>query len=299
MPNFAIDFVLQIGDRGASERWYQSTASYDTAMADALVVAQARSLLLGNGAALQAVRVSDQAVLRDSVRAFNTATFPKAGASLIRDTPGHAWYVQANINGRYKRQVMLRGIPDDWIRYDVDNNFAPVLVSAFLTALQGYEAALKLKGYAIRCHDQTVPEVPIAGVHVAAGYLWIDKVAHGLQPTTVDIDGREKRTKVRVSRVGGSINGGTHSGCLENYLKGTLEVLEVEDDSFRVNLPDGGATGTDYTKTGVYRHEKFVYVPFTTTAGKLTPVAPTTRDTGGPFFRHRGRSKNRRCGVCR
>lgn len=117
MPNWQGTIFFGLGSRGWSEVWYSGTYNDSAgALASLVRVAQVRATALAQQAVLRAARVSDVAVRGDSRVWFNDAV---VAASVMQnagdaDIPGSVWYVQAIGNDFSRRQVMLRGMPDNW-----------------------------------------------------------------------------------------------------------------------------------------------------------------------------------------
>ena len=62
-----VTFQFKCDDTGVSETWYAGTGTYDVIMNKAVIVAQARSKLLGVFASFDGIRVSDEFYRGDSM----------------------------------------------------------------------------------------------------------------------------------------------------------------------------------------------------------------------------------------
>jgi hypothetical protein len=182
-----VTFVFNDGRQGWSETWYLGAiVDLGTAAARAATLGVARRELLARGVSLEYIRTSDEAVLGDSLVSITRAAVAggTVAGGLAPDTPYNAILVRAQAGALYRRQVWLRGIPDDWIRRNAtDPPFyqAPgqqVALASFLLELT------KAPAFAIRAIAKeagvTVPR-RVNGVtfNGATGRYVLDVGAHG------------------------------------------------------------------------------------------------------------------------
>lgn len=186
MPTYQVTFIFNGERQGWAETWYWTGSSSDTAMAAALAVGQARLKLLGNTLQLEAIRVSDVAILGDSfvdesLNNQNTGT----GASGARDVVAVSVLGRATAQNLYRRQVWIRGMPDAFVFYDPKTGKSQLNESAaFISAWNTWASQLIAKAYQLRVIDKDSPQKPITGVLVApvTGQTAIRCPGHGYAP---------------------------------------------------------------------------------------------------------------------
>lgn len=117
MPTFVGTMFFREGARGFSESWYNTTFNDSAAALDGLnALADVRVKGLGKQSFLQGTRVSDIAIRGDSRVSFARRKYSVSFYQKIKnsDIASSAWYLQATVGEFSRRQVMLRGMPDDW-----------------------------------------------------------------------------------------------------------------------------------------------------------------------------------------
>jgi len=149
MPKFQVTFVFNQERMGWSETWYLDQSNYDLALVSATNTATRRSMLLGAGPKLEYIRVSDVLVPGDSkVTKVGVDTVTQTDTA---DTPWNAIYCRFNAGPLYRRQVWLRGIPDDWIRLingAPNQNISPAAMNSAFNTFKNYIIA---QGYMLKC----------------------------------------------------------------------------------------------------------------------------------------------------
>jgi hypothetical protein len=185
--NAKVTFIFNDGRAGWSETWYLAAiADLATAARRAVTLAESRRELLARGVSLEYVRTSDEDVLGDSLVAITRGDVAggTVAGGLSPDTPYNAILVRAQAGALYRRQVWLRGVPDDWIRRNAAD---PPFFQApqQRTALAAFFAELaKAPPFAIRAIAKeaavTVPR-RVTGVTFNAGTgRWVLEIgAHG------------------------------------------------------------------------------------------------------------------------
>src|SRR5262245_37439972 len=171
MPTFQTTFIFNAERQGWSETFYWTGTSADNAIANALPVGQARIGLLGNTVQLESIRVSDVAILGDSLtdETLNGQNTSVAAAG-ARDTVSNAVLGRATAENIYRRQIWIRGMPDAFIIYNPATGKSMLNESpAFIQAWNVWATALVGKGFQLRVIDKSTPLKPITGVVVSKG----------------------------------------------------------------------------------------------------------------------------------
>jgi hypothetical protein len=126
------------GQAGWSETYYFGPGTIDDAFTTFGAMAPLRAAILGNQSTLAELRVSDVAILGDSL-VFSWDSNPLTTFSFPVDVPWNALLVRLGSSSYYRRNIFLRGVPDEVIvepqNLAIDPTYA-ALVSTFLNFLK-------------------------------------------------------------------------------------------------------------------------------------------------------------------
>lgn len=262
------------GPAGWSETWYFDFTGTlgDALSAIALKYAIKRTALLGQGAFIRALRVSDDEVRGDSrlLTFASEAEAPGEGVELPCGEPEDAYRVLIEAGTLHKRHVWLHGIPDDWITYKVGgtpNDPVPEMVKRF-------EALRKIW---------------------LGPPAWILKTAnHGPGNPTVPInnatalDGRRVELDVPAIPMGllagdqVEVQGLTGSPGINS--RHTVQFINAVTPVIRIFTPNAGREINTTPRARVRK-----YVPAYAEFDRVDLQVPTTHRVGRPFGAPRGR----------
>jgi len=111
---YKVNFLFGFGKQGWSETYYhQATANVDV-VNFSKALAQERKRLMAYGPVLEAIRVSDDAVKGDAQLIPSNIVGTGSVGDMPCDKIETAWYVRLEAGFFYRRQLHLRGLPDDW-----------------------------------------------------------------------------------------------------------------------------------------------------------------------------------------
>lgn len=114
MPRYLCQGLFQFGARGWSEIYYVEKSSHVAASNTFDTLMDSRRNLLGLGCSIIATRVSDVDIPGDSL-VREVALLPPSN-NPVSDNPTNCWYTQIRSGNLYRRQLHLRGMPDDWLK---------------------------------------------------------------------------------------------------------------------------------------------------------------------------------------
>lgn len=175
MPTAKITWFYQFNDYGWSESlWAPYTADLAEMFPNAQAYASARASLNGSGVAITAIRVSDDAVYRDSKYAPNSyytlgnglpAYLPSGGNAPVIGIPpvgGGALVTPANPydaiqirmegGSLYRREMMFRGAPENIMTSPP----GPILEGAYSIAFKAWAQSV-ITNYTFRCKSRNPP----------------------------------------------------------------------------------------------------------------------------------------------
>lgn len=275
MATFLTTLIFNATKNGWSENWYWTGADHASAQAAALVLASARQKLLAQGVILEAVRTSDVAILGDSVIALAPA-IPAAGKpALARDNASNAWLSRINAGALYRRQLWLRGIPDDWIEFNADGTPKPP-PAALGKVFDAYVLALTKGPFQLKVIDKG-PGSPLTSILVVAA-----DVPTGLTKVTANGHGLANFDFVRIKGA---------KGVNASLLNGVWQIQDVTANTFVIGLPAADLATINYvTLSGKVQKRATTYV--NVTSGVI--LRGGTRKTGRAFFVSPGRRRARR-----
>lgn len=157
MSIYFTKYIFNYHRTGWAEIWYQSQANIQDAWETGIIVGNTRVLGLGYGASLEAMTVSDIAVLGDSL-VTEAGQFPDPPVRLnaaqaiksFAKVPWDALLCLVEVGGSYRRHVWLRSAPDDFAVSTIekgqivdDTVFGP-FQSAYQTALRDNQFRLRV-----------------------------------------------------------------------------------------------------------------------------------------------------------
>src|ERR1700735_1759377 len=201
MPTAKVTWCYKFSDYGWTENlWHPYSSSLNEVIPDAQAYALARMKLMGQGVSLPAIRISDDAVYRDSIYAPTSyitgtaadGTYLAQGGNLTQVKPVQPGEppasifecVQVRMEGTslYRREMMLRGLP----QYVMTNPPGPSFVAPFLSFFTTW-ANLVMSTWTFRCKSRSGASVlnpvtvvtigPPASVTVpGAGYAVGDRI---------------------------------------------------------------------------------------------------------------------------
>lgn len=295
MPVYKVDFIFNSQRQGWSETFYQTVSSSDLAIQNAVTVGQARIKLLGNQNQIDAIRVSDVAILGDSVVDETLAQQnTRIGAATARDLPAVSVLGRATSENKYRRQIWVRGIPDSWTEFDPATGRSTLReTAAFVTAWNTWVAQVVGKGYSLRCINKDTVQKPITGVVInpANNQTAIKCVGHGYVPGTM--------IRIRGAKFAND-PGDTLDSKGKSLVNGVWQVRVVENDpppAPQLNpvdwfeIPSQFIGVTPAYVSGGNAQER---VPTYKVIDFMTYSRSAKRDTGRAFFVPRGRSRGKR-----
>lgn len=271
MAEFKLTLIFNAERRGWTESFYMDYSSYATADVAAQALLEKRIPLLGIGAKVEAYRLSDIAVAGDALlytppvnNVINNQT------QLVRDVPEVAALARIQATDNYRRQLWLRGIPDDWASWNqtvgvwnVDPDFKAKF-DAFAAILTNRQ----FKVYAISKAPADVRSIKITNLTTVVTATEISAPGH----TFVVGD------KVRVKGC---------KGVNASLVNGVWDVFAVTLDTFTVrnNIPPGTAYFYSGGGVAMRQFKKMFQID------RCTFERIAKRDTGRAFFVPRGRRK--------
>lgn len=153
MATYQLTTVFNQGKAGWSETWYVQASNHDQALERLRGVLPRRQGLLGGGASIEYIRVSDVAIKGDSsvqqLTNWSVSTAP-AGA----DEPWDGVYVRCEAGPLYRRQMFLRGIPDNWAGPAGAFPGSPPLNAEMTAAVKKWSTAAINQGFQLRCTEK-------------------------------------------------------------------------------------------------------------------------------------------------
>jgi len=153
MATFQLTTVFNQGRSGWSETWYCQASTHEQAITKLKSVLPRRQGLLGGGASIEYIRVSDVAITGDSqvqhLQDWAISTSP-TGA----DEPWDGVYVRCEAGPLYRRQMFLRGIPDAWAGPAGGFPGSPPNNGEMTQAVAKWASAAKNNGFQLRCANK-------------------------------------------------------------------------------------------------------------------------------------------------
>lgn len=270
MPTYKTTWIFNQSRYGWTESWYFDQPNPEYALEIAKKLAIKRTDLLANNVLLEYIRISDIDVLSDSlvfgIQKWGTRDQPRG------DTPWNAIYCRVEAGSAYRRQMWLRGIPDDWIQLEAsnpaDNPIDPTLQAAF----NAFRSALTNNAFKLKVISKDIGDVterPVTALgQNGSGQIVFSAVGLTSQP------GDEFRSK-------------KWSGPDKKQLNGVFKVVTNTGAAVTIAKKYTDLTAPDEDSGGklVARIVKYKDI----TDAKIMRVAK--RNTGRAFFVQAGRRK--------
>lgn len=282
MPDgFKGTFFFRFGGFAWSESWYLQAADLGTSWTQMDKCAERRAEMLGSGALLYAIRVSDPATPRVALTRPVNYPGPPDSALTTVDTPYNAIYVKTqDANTLYRRQLWMRGIPDSWIMYDqvtknpIINGLAQQAITRFATRAIANNLQMRVIDASLVSNPRRmVSNIALQGV---TNLFLITAPGHGFASGQY----------VRIKNCKGS-NLQVAAGGIVRAVNGVWPVSVLTADTFTIPLTGSPTNPPVYTGGGYAqaRPIKYVNVRF------LDYIRFAKRDTGNPSGRVRGRRR--------
>lgn len=273
MANWKVNFFFTIGKYGWSETYYTLTEEYLDAKVRALSLAERRQGTLANDVTFAALRISDDNFPGDSDVFVPTLTTPKIGKIALdapfpeADFPFVAGLIRAQAGLKYRRQLYLRGFPDEATHplgddgRIIQGNFLRAL-NLFVTLLGGGTWSLKaLSKEAVPGRVNILNAIP-------------NTTVGGVTDVTTDqaIGGVGVGDKVRIY--------GTNRSWKINKIQ---TVVAFANRTYSLNTTT--ATIEAWNRKGTAKKASYIYPAI----NSAVLLRFTHRDTGRPFDSTRGR----------
>lgn len=280
---FKIDFAFSGCEKGWLETWYSLSGTAALAYTFAEGLANVRMNLIGDPVYIKAIRIQQVGVTPAKkpivYNAKPDGTLWGKFQPALADQAGAAIYVRVQTANGQKRQMMLRACPDEWIQRNAINKdrFAP-LTTAFKPQWDAFKAYLAKNAniLAMKCLKKDGTGAPknivtIVEDNVTGYYKVTTSVAHTLGPGD-DVIFRGMTGDNVANLIGKTrLFSASGSEMVAPRTPNAFQTIRVE-------------------KNGTVSKVVYEYIEVAT----LDPVGVTTRDTGGPVFRSRGRRRRRR-----
>lgn len=271
MATYKGTMIFNQGRAGWSESWYLQASSHQQAADKLQTVGPTRMKLLGGGASIEYWRVSDVAILGDSAIVVTNEWALSTGVTSA-DEPWDAVYVRVEAGPLYRRQMWLRGIPDEWagpaggFPGGNPNN-------SFLTgALDKFKAKAKAVPFQLRCIEKEgagAVKTPITAL-----------AADGSGRTVMSV-------AVAQGAVGDEFRVREYTGPDKKLLNGVHKISAVGAGTVTVPLKFADLTDPNANAGGKATPRIIVYKDVT----DIIPLRMAKRNTGRAFFLPVGRRK--------
>jgi hypothetical protein len=283
MANFRVTYFMNQGRAGWSETWYLTKDSAVAALQSAIAAGIVRTNLMGWGTRIDAVRVSDEAILFDKeLRGPDAFPVPAEGnivSGSVQNAaldPGDALLCVAGAGQLYHRPFWYRGLPDNMTVW-VTGNPQRQWTTGFVIAHNTYVQRLITEQFRFRCWSKdptvTLPQ-NITAIH-------FDGVTDSYK-YTVPAHGYAVGTRIKVY-------GAQGDGCKK--ANGPARVTKViPPDDFVTNRTGDLLSLPEYTGGGKVQLQVYTYPQIQT----LVPERFVRRAQGRAFFVQRGRQPARK-----
>lgn len=271
MPQYKITFVFNTCRYGWSETWYWQGADFASVKNKTLLLASARWKILGQGAVLEAARISDVATPRICGLIQIPAGVPNENPT---DTPWNGILANVCAQDLYHRSIIFRGVPDDWIAFQPNLcNWGPTNVGK--DAINNFASSLKTNGFQLRV------------VEKSAGNL----TGHDVTAIAASDKGMTNVTAAGVGGVKGeNLKLKDFKGDDKRIINGSHKILKVAGDVYTIQLRFLDMDNPAGLTLGQAFRQSITYIG----VDKLEPLRPAKKSTGRAFFVSRGRQPNRR-----
>jgi hypothetical protein len=264
-----------------SETWYVAATSLDDAWEKMNSAADRRAEMIGSGALLFAIRVTDVDQPRVSLTKPVNYPGPPDSAATTVDTPYNGIYVKVQDTNRfYRRQMWLRGVPDSWIMFDqvtkapIINALATQAINRFQTRAIGFQFRLRV----INADVASNPRRNITAISLVAmaNNFLITAPGHGFATGN----------SVRIKNCKGS-NLQVATGGVVRSVNGVWPVTVLTADTFSIPLVGSPTNPPVYNGGGYAQNRPILYIPVRFVEYQKF----AKRDTGNPSGRVRGRRR--------
>lgn len=331
--NYLLSTVVNLGRQGWKEEFYLPASSPAAALAVLQAVSPARLDLMAPGVSIDQLKVSDVAILGDSLADYSwPARRSKITALLTRDQATtsllcRAYSVVAAGGGgvlQYQRAIELTGLPDEWTSYDA-NGAGQIpgtagCPGAFKKAFDTWVLKVIANGLCIRSIDKAQPLKPIKGIGVnpntvgvgSLGKIMVYCPGHGL--TATNADGRQTSYRIKGVHFLPNLGDPKGFGPLDVHQKSLVNRVQMWQD---ITLLAGVfptvngvvTSATDWLQLAYDLPQGFPGLPLVYVGGgtvqsrifaynAITSIVPErfgSRDRGRAYFVPRGRARKRAC----
>lgn len=201
--NYKCTWTMGMLGDGWEEVWYFQGQTPQAALAAMIAVTPARLDLLNPNVSIDQLKVSDEAILGDSLPNYDfVGQKSKLTALLTRTVKtasllGRAFSVAAAGPGakpfQYQRPVELSGLPADWIVYDAQGNpvIPPNAPGQLSKSFAAWVQKMMAAQFCLKVNDKSQAMPPIKGVYVnpntaiglqSQGNILLNVPGHGLTP---------------------------------------------------------------------------------------------------------------------
>lgn len=275
MPNWKVNFFFSAGKQGWSETYYTNTADGTGAVARAGALGTARIGLLANNVQFEAIRVSDDAVQGDSdLDAAPQLAGAKLQADALPDPPFVALLIRAQAGLTYRRQLYLRGLPDELINPQGDQGGAIFAkfernLTRFLAVLSGGNWLIKAIAKAPESPRQVITN--ITSLNLTQAKITLDGALAGVAIGN----------KIRIYNVGGVPQADGAAG--PGTINGEFRVRDIlPGNIYVIDFPIGVLAWNNKGTAKRFQYQFFAI-------DKAVNLRITHHDTGRPFGASRGR----------
>ena len=265
MPTYYGTMIFAAGRYGWSEGFYLNENTHNEAHARMVNVANNRSFILGEGAVIEAVKVSDIAIAHDSI------TRPYSLKDLVsaRDPVWTAALMTLRVGAGYRRSYLVRALEDAGVIYDADEDMMKIRPQ-ILVKFQAYFNAIERNQLLMQVLDRSAnnPTHAIISVTVSGDGYW-----------QVECPGL-----IGEVGVGDNIVLYNFPRAIWGNLAGRRKIRSINGNIIEV-FAQGPATIPFYPGQAEARNEVFIYPAI----DSYSVDRVVKRDTGRRFFVTRGR----------
>lgn len=277
VATFKATFIFNEGRQGWSETWYSSGATTGATIndvyGDAVALSILRKQMLGEGATLEALRVSDIAIRGDS--RFTEFFIPTpANQDLAADLPSNGMLARVEAGALYRRQMWLRGMRDEWIVRNIVTG-VPIIPPALLAAFQAFNDELVARQWQLRVIDKSPPNFfdnPVTAIAADGILTRFTVLGFGAIP------------------IGAEVRSHNWTGPDKAALNKVFKVVSADAIGVTINLAFATLTNPALDLTGMLASRIIVYKNIT--RSEILRLA--ARQTGRAFFVPRGRRRVKR-----
>lgn len=270
MATYKGTYLFNQGRYGWSESWYVDAATITDAAGYFSGVMTQRIKMLGRGARMEMIRVSDVDIAGDSMIVL--APEDQITAATPVDTPWNCLLVRVESGALYRRSMWMRGAPDEWMLFS--QNGSIIIPTDAKNALKAWSTKIINAGFKFKVTQKGGPET----LPLPIGALAEDE---------------NGRVVAQIPGFAGQVNDFVqfkgYNGPDKKILNGRHRVVKVDGASVTVGIefntlfaPNANFGGKAVRKITLYT---FVTSAFIERA--------TSRRTGRAFFVRPGRSSGK------